>query len=74
MKDSFDRWAIVFESKYDRHFIFEDLKLLYFRTKKQAKNHIKENYSFYKRKDLRNKPHCWRTPKAVKVKITVEEI
>ena len=42
-----------------------------FRTRKQANDFIREKYGYIAvRKDLRNEPHGWRLPKAIKVTIT----
>lgn len=44
-----------------------------FHTRAEARNHIKENYGYIAtRPDLRQEPHGWKMPKAVKVIVTVE--
>lgn len=46
---------------------------LVFRTRKEARAHIKLKFGYIKnRPDLQKEPHGWKMPKAVKVRIVVE--
>lgn len=47
---------------------------LLFRTRDAARDYIKSRYGYIaKRKDLREPPHCWRMPQAVKVEVILRE-
>ena len=55
------------------HIMNEDCLPKLFRTRRECRTWIKENYGYIKnRPDLRKYPHGWRLPKAIKVKITQE--
>jgi hypothetical protein len=42
-----------------------------FKTRAECRRWIEAEYGYIRiRKDLRNEPHCWRLPKAVRVKVT----
>lgn len=45
-----------------------------FKTKREAAASIKENYTYFKRADLRLEPHGWLMPIPVRVTITQEVI
>ena len=46
-----------------------------FKTKAQATKYARETWGYLnKRPDLRAEPHCWRIPKAVRVRIKIEEV
>lgn len=45
-----------------------------FRTRAEAQTFIRQTYGYIaKRPDLRREPHGWKMPKAVRVRIIVEE-
>jgi hypothetical protein len=49
-----------------RHFI----GLQQFRTRRACRDWIEQEYGYIRtRPDLRREPHCWRVPRAVKVKV-----
>lgn len=49
--------------------------IMVFRTREAARAHIRKHYSYItKRPDLRREPHCWRVPRAVKVRVEVTEV
>jgi len=72
------RWAIEWNqnSPLDgkrKHFIADGCNYRLFRTKKDAKEFIREHYGYIaKRGDLRVAPHNWRTPQAVKVNVILK--
>ena len=74
------RWGIKWnlKNKLDGvtgYFMFSDYKILQFFTKREAKQWVKENYSYIAtRKDLRQEPFGWRMPKVIKIKITISEV
>ena len=74
------RWAIKWHSKnkldgITEHFIFAKCVPKFFLRRKIARRYANEKYGYIKtRKDLREEPHGWRFPRAVKVRITIEEI
>jgi len=70
-------WAAEWRSKNlldgeRRHIIYKDLLPALFRTRRECRSFIKERYGYIaNRPDLRNEPHGWRTPQAVKVKLSI---
>ena len=71
-------WAAQWHSKNRldgerRHIIYRDLLPALFRTRRECRDFIRENYGYIEhRDDLRSEPHGWRLPKAVKV-LVIEE-
>lgn len=68
-------WACEWYSKNkldgERRYLIRDKRIvLLFITKQQACEYISRDFGYIKaRKDLRNEPHGWRLPKAVKVEV-----
>lgn len=79
MKDggTLHRWAALWHSHpggvVEEHFLMESCEPMLFTSRQAAKDYIKRRYGYIAiRKDLRVEPHCWRVPRAVRVKITLE--
>ena len=54
------------------HILYKDLLPALFRTRRECREYIKTNFGYIKyRRDLREEPHGWRLPRAIKVKLTV---
>lgn len=76
------RWAIKWreENRLDgkrENFITETTGVGYllFRTREEARNTIKERWGYIaKRKDLRQEPHGWKMPLAVRVEVKLTEL
>ena len=81
-------WAILFASDNvidgkrahlgggagrSRHEAFMGYRTMAFATRAAARRHINENYACFSRPDLRAEPHGWKMPKAVRVKIMIEQ-
>lgn len=65
------RWAI----KWHVGIMWDDCFPLLFLTRKECRKQILHEYGYIKnRKDLRAPPHNWRLPKAVRVKVIIEEL
>jgi len=48
---------------------------LMFETKRECLEYIKANYGYIRtRKDLRDEPHGWRVPKAIRIEVTVKDL
>ena len=79
-KKSLERWALRWHSKnrldgISEHFMFDDCLPLFFRTRNLARIYCNCRFGYIKhRKDLRTEPHGWRVPRAIKVRITIEEL
>lgn len=73
------KWAIKWRSTNQldglREYLEGDGEMTrLFNTRRECQQFIKEHYGYIaRRKDLRVEPHCWRMPKAVRVKVTVGE-
>jgi len=53
-----------------RHILYDNCLPVLFRTRRQCREYIEEKYGYIKgRKDLREEPHGWRLPTAIKVEI-----
>lgn len=64
------RWAI----KWHVGFMWNGATPHLFITRREAREYIEKDYGYIKtRPDLRNAPHYWRLPKAVKVEIMLKE-
>jgi hypothetical protein len=47
---------------------------LLFKTRRECEAYIKGEWGYIaRRNDLKREPHCWRVPKAVRVKVTIQE-
>lgn len=58
-----------------RHLLYENYLPKVFRTRRQCREWINENYGYIRdREDLRQEPHGWRLPRAVKVEISVRVV
>lgn len=56
-----------------RHLLYENRLPVLFRTRRECRQFIKDRYGYIKdRKDLRQEPHGWRLPKAVKVEVVLK--
>lgn len=71
-----ERWGLLWRSHNrlngrTEHLIFQHGLPLLFLTRRQARQHAVEFYSYVKRPDLRAEPHGWRMPVPVRVKISV---
>ena len=72
------RWGIEWYSlnRLDgetRHIIWENCMPLLFHTRLSARLFIKERFGYIRgRKDLREEPHGWRMPRAVRVKVLIQ--
>jgi hypothetical protein len=63
------RWRQVGPHAYE-HIMYEDLMPVLFRTRAEARAWIEKHYGYIRRrKDLRDKPHCWRMPAPIRVKL-----
>ena len=68
-------WAGEWHSKNNldgerRHILYENLLPALFRTRHECRAYIKDKYGYIAgRRDLRDEPHGWRMPQAVKVKL-----
>ena len=68
-------WAVRWHTKEGpEDFIIDNyLAPCLFLSRKSARRFIAENYEYVKlRKDLRQPPHNWRMPKAVKVRVQTQ--
>ncbi len=55
--------------------LWDALQFKTFLTRKAAREWAEKHFGYIKgRKDLRIEPHCWRMPRPVRVKVTVEEV
>ena len=56
-----------------RHILNENCLPVLFRTRSKCRAYLKDKYGYItKRQDLRDEPHGWRMPQAVKVRIVKE--
>jgi hypothetical protein len=71
---TFERWAILSFTRSSFLCVAYDLPLT-FTTRAQARRLIGEQFGWLReRSDLRRPPHNWRMPRAVKVRVTMEEM
>lgn len=74
------RWSLKWYSRNYRdgiteYIIFENCLPKFFLTRETARQYANEKYRYIKtRKDLKEEPHGWRFPKAIKIRITIEEL
>jgi len=55
-----------------RHILYSNYLPALFRTRRECREFIKEEYGYIKdRDDLRKEPHGWRLPRAVKVQVVI---
>ena len=53
-----------------KHILHDNCLPTLFRTRRECREYIKGKYGYIKdRKDLREEPHGWRLPRAVKVEL-----
>lgn len=65
------RWGV----KWHVGIMWNDCQPLLFQTRREARKYIESDYGFIKkRKDLREPPHNWRLPKAIRLNVILEEI
>lgn len=75
-----ERWAVRWRSHNEfagktEFFTCDGLNYDLFRTKKDAAQHIKDEYGYIaKRRDLRAEPHGWKMPIAIKVRVILQEV
>lgn len=54
------------------HILYDNGFPVLFHTRKEAREYIEKNYGYIKtRDDLREEPHGWRLPVAVKIKLEI---
>ena len=69
------RWAVQWRSRYTRNLMWDDGMPLLFHTRREAREVIRQRWGYIaSRRDLRRAPHWWRMPRAVKVRVVLEEI
>jgi len=74
-----NKWGIQWHSEcrldgVTKEFLWDNGTPLVFRTREDARYYIRNEYGYIKtRPDLRAEPHGWRMPKAVKVRVKLEE-
>lgn len=57
-----------------KHLLCENCLPILFKTRRECRQFINDKYGYIKeRKDLREEPHGWRLPRAVKVIIQILE-
>lgn len=72
-------WAVQWHSRnradgLDQHWMWDGTGPLLFHTRRDARAFIKSNYGYIaERPDLREEPHGWQAPRAVKVSVILEE-
>lgn len=70
-------WGVLWHSKnkldgITEHLIYRNCIPVLFRTRREARIFIHKEYGYIKtRHDLRNEPHGWRLPRAVRVGLTI---
>ena len=53
-----------------RHLLYENCLPVLFRTRQECRDYINRGYGYIRdRKDLRDEPHGWRIPRAIKVNV-----
>ena len=73
------RWAMQWRSQNrldgrTEHFMWDNGRPLLFWTRREAMAYIQSEYGYIKdRADLREEPHGWRLPRAVKVSVVLKE-
>lgn len=71
-------WGVQWYSRNNlegetRQFMWHEGRPALFRTRQLARDWIRERYGYIAhRRDLREEPHGWRVPKAMRVKVTIE--
>jgi hypothetical protein len=75
-----ERWAIQWHSKNlldgeQRHWCWNGTVPFLFRTRQSAREEIKKRWGYIAHQPhLRREPHGWRMPRAVKVRVVLEEV
>ena len=73
-------WGVQWYSKNrldgeTRHFMWDGGHPALFRTRQSARSYIARRYGYIRyRSDLRQEPHGWRVPKAVRVEVTLTPV
>ena len=73
------RWALEWKSKTrlegeKQWIMWSNCFPLLFLTRRDARKYANEKHGYIKtRKDLRNEPHGWRFPKAVRVSVSIKK-
>lgn len=68
-------WGVLWHSQNrldgeSLHLMYEEGIPVLFRTRRQARKWIVENYGYIReRSDLRREPHGWRIPRPVRVRV-----
>lgn len=81
----YTRWAVLWYQWTDHPAFMWDPPLsestkrtwppLLFKTRAEARRYINERWGYiHTRRDLRRPPHGWRMPRAVKVRVILEEV
>lgn len=61
--------------KYDIPDCVDGYTVMVFSSRKKAREFVKRHFGYIKdRPDLKGPPHNWKTPKVVKVMVTVQEV
>lgn len=72
------RWAVKWNAAYHCDGLFSSefgSRPLLFSTRAKALKYINEKWGYIReRKDLRQPPHNWRMPKAVRVEVFLKEV
>ncbi len=75
-----ERWAIQWRSKNlrdgeQRHWCWDGTMPVLFPTRQLAREEIRKKWGYIAhRPDLRREPHGWRVPRAVRVRVVLEEV
>jgi hypothetical protein len=78
-RTTLEKWGLIWHSlntlEGERRLImFDRGKPLLFRTRREARAYAETAYGYIKKRpDLRQEPHGWRFPRAVRVRVTFEE-
>ena len=79
--DEIIRWGVEWYSRnaldgVTRHPVWmEPNRPALFGTRKEAREWIQEKYGYIRlRRDLREEPHGWRMPRAVRVRLTISTV
>ncbi len=72
------RWAVKWHERFHYDGLFSSefgSRPLLFHTRAKARKYIEDQWGYIRdRPDLRRPPHNWRMPKAVLVKVILEEV
>ena len=75
-----DRWGALWRERNRvdgevQYVMWHECQPLLFRTRQQARDWIQEHYGYIAhRPDLRAEPFGWRTPRAIRVRVSIEPV